>query len=113
MKCLPAHPTPAITLAVLLCLAGSTTVGAADGPTLFKQHCALCHGKDGKADTPAAKKFGAKDLSASKTEDTEITRQIHEGKRDDKGKQLMPGFAEKLSAEDIVALVGQVKSFRK
>ncbi len=91
----------------------SASLQAADGAALFKQHCALCHGKDGRADTPAAKKFGAKDLSASKTEDAEISRQIREGKRDDKGKQLMPPFAEKLSAEDVSALVDKVKAFRK
>jgi mono/diheme cytochrome c family protein len=39
---------------------GGSALGASDGPALFKQHCALCHGKDGKANTPAAK-----DLSAS------------------------------------------------
>ncbi len=88
-------------------------LAAADGAALFKQHCALCHGKDGKANTPVAKKFGAKNLSLSKTEDAEITRQIREGKRDEKGKQLMPPFGEKLSAEDITALVGAVKAFRQ
>lgn len=99
-------------LGLILLLAMSATATAADGAALFKQHCALCHGKEGKADTPAAKKFGAKDLSVSQTEDAEIARQIREGRRDDKGKQLMPAFGEKLSAEDVTALVDKVKSFR-
>jgi len=102
-----------LALGFLLSLAPAVAGSAADGAVLFKQHCALCHGKDGKADTPAAKKFGAKDLSASKTEDAEIIRQIREGKRDDKGKQLMPAFGEKLSADDVTALLEKVKSFRK
>lgn len=102
-----------LALGFLLSLAPAVAVAAADGAALFKQHCALCHGKDGKADTPAAKKFGAKDLSASKTEDAEIIRQIREGKRDDKGKQLMPAFGEKLSADDVKALLEKVKSFRQ
>lgn len=102
-----------LALGFLLSLPAAFAVAAADGAALFKQHCALCHGKDGKADTPAAKKFGAKDLSASKTEDAEIIRQIREGKRDDKGKQLMPGFGEKLSADDVTALLEKVKSFRQ
>ena len=102
-----------LALGFLLSLAPAVAGSAADGAALFKQHCALCHGKDGKADTPAAKKFGAKDLSASKTEDAEIIRQIREGKRDDKGKQLMPAFGEKLSADDVTALLEKVKSFRK
>jgi mono/diheme cytochrome c family protein len=100
-------------LVFVLLAVGASSALAADGTALFKQHCALCHGKDGTANTPVAKKFGAKDLSLSKTEDAEITRQIREGKRDDKGKQLMPPFAEKLSAEDFTALVGAVKAFRQ
>ena len=113
MKVSPVRLISPVLLFALLCFASNTAVNAADGAALFKQHCALCHGKDGKADTPAAKKFGAKDLSASKTEDAEITRQIREGKRDDKGKQLMPAFGEKLSADDVAALVNKVKAFRK
>lgn len=100
-------------LVALLTVAGAYSASAADGAALFKQHCTLCHGKDGKANTPAAKKFGAKDLSVSKTEDAEILRQIREGKRDDKGKQLMPPFGEKLAAEDVAALAETVKAFRK
>jgi cytochrome c551/c552 len=106
----PSHLTA---LVGVLLVAGAGFASAADSTALFKQHSALCHGKDGKANTPAAKKFGAKDLSLSKTEDAEITRQIREGKRDDKGKQLMPPFGEKLLAEDITALVGAVKAFRQ
>jgi mono/diheme cytochrome c family protein len=101
-------PLRQILLVSALLAARMVTVRAADGADLFKQHCALCHGKDGKANTPVAKKFGAKDLSLSKTEDAEITRQVREGKRDEKGKQLMPPFA-----EDITALVGAVKAFRQ
>jgi mono/diheme cytochrome c family protein len=102
---------PELTALFVACI--TPLAHAADGAALFKQHCALCHGKDGKANTPVARKFGAKDLSLSKTEDAEVTRQIREGKRDDKGKQLMPPFGEKLSAEDITALVGTVKAFRQ
>jgi len=102
-----------LALGFLLSLTTAVAVSASDGAALFKRHCALCHGKDGKADTPAAKKFGAKDLSVSQTEDAEIARQIREGKRDDKGKQLMPAFGEKLSTNDVAALLEQVKSFRQ
>lgn len=100
-------------LVPIIAVCVGSALGASGGAALFKQHCALCHGKDGKADTPVARKFGAKDLSLSKTTDEEIERQIREGRRDDKGKQLMPPFGEKLSAEDVTALAATVKAFRK
>jgi mono/diheme cytochrome c family protein len=106
-------PAPRHLLVIVLSLACAGSALAADGAALFKQHCALCHGKDGKANTPVARKFGAKDLSVSKTTDEEIERQIREGRRDDKGKQLMPPFGEKLSAEDVTALAATVKAFRQ
>ncbi len=101
---------PIVVLVSLLARVSAAT--AEDGSALYKKHCALCHGPDGKAKTPVARKLGVKDLTVSKTVDEEIARQIREGKRDDKGKQLMPPFAEKLSAEDITALVGTVKGLR-
>jgi mono/diheme cytochrome c family protein len=101
-----------LVLLIVSTVVATSDLSAAEGATLFKQHCALCHGKDGKANTPIAKKLGVKDLTVSKTADAEIERQIREGKLDDKGKVLMPAFAQKLSKEDITALLGTVKSFR-
>lgn len=86
---------------------------AAAGDELFLKHCALCHGKDGKAQNPAAKKLGVKDLSESKATDAEIVKQVTEGKRDDRGSLRMPGFRDKLAAEEIQSLVAVVKRFRK
>jgi mono/diheme cytochrome c family protein len=109
---------------VLLCwaipaawlLAGSSLCAAdakVDGRTVFEKNCAPCHGKDGKATTPAAKMLGVKDLTQSKLSDAEIEKQIIEGRQDAKGTQKMPPFKDKLSNEEIKALVKVVKSFRK
>lgn len=103
---------------MLLCLvlAGvsfASTLSAADGRQLFGTNCASCHGIDGKARTPAGKALGAKDLSASKLTDSEIEKQITNGVQDASGKQRMPAFKSRLTAEDITALVAHVKSFRK
>lgn len=96
----------------LIPLLGATTLLAADGRQLFATNCASCHGLDGKARTPAGKALGAKDLSASKLSDAEIERQITNGVQDASGKQRMPAFKSRLTAEDITALVAHVKSFR-
>src|ERR1043165_4985186 len=81
----------------------------ADGKELFGKLCMPCHGKDGKAQTPIARKLGVKDLTQTKLTDAEIEKQINEGKRDDHGKELMPSFKSRLSADEIKALVAVVK----
>jgi cytochrome c6 len=93
--------------------ADSLPVDAADGQDLFVKHCALCHGKDGKAQNPAARKLGVKDLSLSKATDGEIEKQVAEGTKDKHGNQKMPPFGDKLTLEEIKSLIPVVKGFRK
>jgi mono/diheme cytochrome c family protein len=102
--------SPAV-LAALAVL--SPPLGADEGTAVFANHCASCHGKDGKARTPAGKMVGARDLSESKLADAEIVRQILEGVKDPKGKSRMPAFQEKLSSAEITLLVAYVKKFRR
>ena len=45
----------AIPLTAALLLSATGVSLAADGPTLYKQNCASCHGATGQADTPASK----------------------------------------------------------
>ena len=86
---------------------------AADGKELFAKQCASCHGPDGKAQTPIARKLGVKDLTQSKLTEAEIEKQIVEGKRDDNGKEKMPSFKGKLSTDEIKSLIAAVKELRK
>ena len=92
---------------------GGAPVRAAGGEELFVKHCALCHGKDGKAQNPAARKLGVKDLSTSKATDDEIEKQVTEGKKDDRGNLKMPPFKDKLTSAEIKSLIAVAKSFRK
>ena len=85
----------------------------ADEKALFNLHCAPCHGKDGKARTPIAKKLGVKDLTESKLTDAEIEKQIIEGRKNDRGTQTMPPFKDKLTSDQIKSVISVVKSFRK
>ena len=94
-------------------LPGGGPVRAASGPELFAKHCASCHGKDGNAQSPAARKLGVKDLTQSKTSEAEIEKQITEGWKDDRGNLKMPPFKDKLSAPEIGSLVVVVKGLRK
>ena len=96
-----------------IALGGVEPVRGASGEELFVKHCALCHGKDGKAQNPAARKPGVKDSSESKVTDSEIEKQVIEGKKDDRSNLKMPSFKDKFTSEEIKSLVAVVKSFRK
>ncbi|MBI5381055.1 MAG: cytochrome c [Opitutae bacterium] len=85
----------------------------AEGADLFVQQCAPCHGEDGKARNPAAKKLGVRDLTVSKLTDAEIEKQVRDGVRNKRGLEVMPAFKEKLTPEEIQAVVAAVKRLRK
>lgn len=80
---------------------------------LYLLRCGGCHGKDGKARTPMARKLGVKDLTASTRSDAEIEQQIKEGRKGPGGNTLMPAFKTELSEVEIRSLVAFVQSLRK
>ncbi|TSA34153.1 MAG: cytochrome c [Verrucomicrobiaceae bacterium] len=96
-------------------ICAASLVSASDGKSLFDTNCAKCHGTDGKGATKMGMKAGAKDLTDAKVQaeltDAKISTSIKEGiKEGDKTK--MKAFPD-LSADDIQALVGYVKSLKK
>jgi|ERR1044071_2377238 mono/diheme cytochrome c family protein len=113
MSCLDRFCGFALALAAFGLATGSGACLADTGEEVFAKICANCHGKDGKAQTPIARKLGVKDLTQSKLTDAEIEKQIVDGKRDEHGKEKMPAFKGKLSDADIKALVPVVKGLRK
>lgn len=77
---------------------------------VYMQNCARCHGADGKGKTALGKTFKAPDLTTAtlqRRSNSRLTRTIKNGRGN------MPGFAKKLSIEDINALVAFVRSFKK
>lgn len=80
-----------------------------DPAALYKSKCQLCHGADGKADTPAGQKTGTKDFHSpeiAKMTDAEFTDAIK------KGKGKMQGYEGKLTDDQIKALVKYVRSLK-
>ncbi|HSP13610.1 MAG TPA: cytochrome c [Thermoanaerobaculia bacterium] len=98
-----------IILVLCVALAAVPALYAApNGLDLYKARCAMCHGATGQADTPMAKKLGVKNLSSpdvQKQTDAQLTQTIT------KGKGKMPPFGTKLDADDVKALVGQIRTF--
>lgn len=82
---------------------------SADGSVVFGSKCALCHGKDG-AGISTWKAKGQPDLRDPGWQKSHTNAQIAESIRNGKGK-YMPAFKEKLTDQEIEALVGQIRSF--
>ena len=95
---------------VVVAVAGSTPVAAQDGPTVYKSKCAMCHGADGKGETPMGKKLNVRDLGSpevQKQTDPELTNIIS------KGKSKMPSFEGKLTAEQIGQVLARIRDLGK
>jgi len=85
----------------------------------FKAKCASCHGEDGKGATEQGKKMGVRDMTSAAfwkdATDENMKNAISNGVKQTKdGKtQEMEPYKDKLKPEDIDALVGYVKTFKK
>jgi len=89
-------------------IASAGIASAADASATWNSQCASCHGKDGSGNTAMGKKLGVKDYSKEQGfSDAEATKVIKEGK----GK--MKAYKDKLSDDDVKALVAYVRSLKK
>ena len=84
--------------------------GQASGTSLFGSKCAACHGKDG-AGLPNWKQKGQPNLTRSEWQDSHTDEEIADTIRNGKGD--MPPFKDKLSDEEIGALVSRVRMFAR
>jgi cytochrome c553 len=103
-------------LAAVMGVAAALSAQAADVKENYKANCAKCHGEDGKGDTKMGKKSGCKDYTDAKVQDElkddKACKSIKEGMKDG-DKELMKPFADKLSDDEIKALVTHMRSFKK
>jgi cytochrome c6 len=91
-----------------VCAGSSKAQSAAE--TLFKAKCAMCHGPDGKGETPAGKTMKARSFAApevTKMSDDELETVIA------KGKKKVPAFDGKLKKEQIEQLVEDIRALAK
>lgn len=84
-----------------------------EGRKLFLKNCAPCHGPDGRARNPAARKLGVKDLTVNTLPEDKIRTQIREGVQSVGNAGKMPAFKDAFSDEQLAALVAEVMQFRK
>jgi cytochrome c6 len=87
------------------------TISSLDAVALFGEKCAMCHGKNG-AGLPNWKAKGQPDFTNIDWQKSHTDAQITEVITNGKGKYMYP-YKDKLSAEEIAALVGRIRAFGK
>jgi cytochrome c6 len=97
-------------IATIVCVAAySVTMAYAQGTgaDTFKTRCAMCHGIDGKANTPAGKAFKAaslRDPMVVNSSDDELFAIVKNGKN------KMPSFKDKLTDDQVKAVIAYIRT---
>lgn len=100
-------------LALAALVAGLTlwsSPARADSAATYKTKCAMCHGADGKGETPAGKKMGAHDFASpevQKMSDADLATVIA------KGKNKMPPYEKSMKEAEIKDLVSYIRQLGK
>ncbi|HEY6806092.1 MAG TPA: c-type cytochrome [Pyrinomonadaceae bacterium] len=82
-----------------------------DGDALFLKNCASCHGKDGRAKTFKAKFNHARNLADPRWQAAISDEHVYESILH--GKEKMPAFGKKLTADEVAALVTYVRMLKR
>lgn len=87
--------------------------GVRTAKEIWEERCIACHGEDGKARTKKGRELKAKDFTRPRwqrhTSDKEIVDTIANGIP----KKKMPAFKDKLSPEEIQAMIPFLRAFGK
>lgn len=114
------HHTPllravAVALATAGLVAAAPGLAAAEAAEAWARHCAACHGKDGSGDTRMGKKLNVRNYRDPKVNaaitDEAALKAIRSGFAEN-GKEVMKGFADKVSDEEAKALVALLRTFK-
>ena len=92
--------------ALVISLLFSNIAFAQSGADVYKTKCAMCHGPDGKKENPG---MGVKPLTSpeiQKMSDADLVAAVS------KGKGKMPGYAGKLTDDQIKQVVAFVKTLK-
>ena len=108
-----------VTIPAALLLAATTAIlsatpsradSAHPGKVVYDAKCAKCHGENGNGDTKLGKTLKLKDLASAEVQkmtDAEMTTLTT------KGKNKMPAYEKKLSAQEITDVVKYIRTFKK
>lgn len=99
-----------ISVSLILILTLAPMAFAADGAAVYKAKCATCHGADGKGQSPMGKKMNLRDLGSPEVQ-KQTDQQLYDWTAVGKGK--MPAYKDKLTNDEIKALVVHMRTFAK
>lgn len=92
------------------------SVQAFDAQDYWNHHCAICHGKDGKGQTLMGRRLSLKDYTKPDVQhaltDAKAVETIKKGIKEN-GKEKMKPFGDKLSEDEIQAMLKYLRHFKK
>ena len=105
-----------IVFSMALLIVGAISVRAAEAKENWDGKCKICHGADGKGKTKMGEKYGIKDYTDAKVQDSmkddAMVKAIKDGVKDGDAVK-MKAFGEALSDDEIKALVKYIRDFKK
>ncbi len=105
-----------IKLSITAMLIAGATLRAADVKENWEKQCQKCHGPDGKGNTKMGRQSGVKDYTDPKVQaemkDENAVKTIKEGIVE-KGKKKMDPYKDKLTDDEIKALIAYMRAFKK
>ncbi len=101
---------------VAILLVTTASLQAADVKTNWEKQCLKCHGADGKGQTKMGRQSGVKDYTDPKVQeemkDDKAMTIMKEGIVEN-GKKKMDPYKDKLTDEEMKALIAHMRSFKK
>jgi cytochrome c6 len=101
--------TLALTLTLGLIAASNLAQAQDEVAALYKSKCQVCHGVDGKGDTPAGKKLAARDFHSPEVAKQSDAQMFEITK---KGKNKMPAYDGKLTDDQIKQLIKYIRALK-
>jgi mono/diheme cytochrome c family protein len=101
--------TSALLTMAAFALAAALTAADPDGAKLYKDKCVGCHGADGSGQTPMGKAQKAGDLRSPAVQgqtDAQLGATVA------KGKNKMQPFGNKMSAQEIAAVIAYIRTLK-
>ncbi len=101
---------PVLLVIAVLFLLALPARAQGDGASVYKSKCAMCHGADGKGDTPVGKSMKLHDLGSPDVQ-KQTDAQLIDITANGKGK--MPGYKGKLTDDQIKQVVAFIRTLKK
>jgi cytochrome c6 len=104
---------PFVAVVIFAALSETSAVFAAPAAENFENHCAKCHGDDGKGQTKPGKKLRVRDMTTAEykkeLDDAKALAVLKEGITKD-GKEIKKSYTSELTEAEMIALIAFVRA---